>query len=262
MLSPSSRARSYTIRIAIAVSARRNASSAASPFRWRSRELTQIISHLAHRLGVGIAQLRYGCEAFRWCLSFARYEPFVALTTNSPISTARYCRDEHRYSFPYITACIYDHVPEDWTRLSSPHQFPTRSIGLALGKVFPTRISLRSRIVTDSRSIGVSRTCSQSYHNRIFVIRAGTSAEIRTHLHLKATPDHRPHTTLHSTSTTMWHGGAMVQRNWCWLVFDSSVVPSTCAHVVGRIHRTRRHLPYIHSHSWSCVCGRQTGSLL
>jgi len=97
MLSPSSRARSYTIRIDILVSARRNASSLASPFRWRSRELTQIISHLAHRLGVGITQLRYGCEAFRWCLSFARYKPFVALATNSPISTALYRRDEYRY---------------------------------------------------------------------------------------------------------------------------------------------------------------------
>jgi len=101
--------------------------------------------------------------------------------------------------FSYIRTCIYDQIPEDWTRLSSPHQFPTRTIGLAFGKVFPYSYSLRSRIVTDSRSIGVTRTRSQSYQNRIFVIRAGTSAEIRTHLHLKATPDHRPHTTLHST---------------------------------------------------------------
>ena len=44
--------------------------------------------------------------------------------------------------FQYIRTCIYDQIPEDWTRLSSPPSVPTRSIGLALGKVFPTRIRL------------------------------------------------------------------------------------------------------------------------
>ena len=95
----SSRARSYTIRINIAVSARRNASSPASPFGWQLRKFTQILSYLAHRLGVGILQLRYGCDAFRWSLSFARYISFVALATNSPISITQYNFDEHRYSF-------------------------------------------------------------------------------------------------------------------------------------------------------------------
>jgi len=201
MLSPSSRARSHTIRTDITVSARRNASSPASPFRWRSRELTQILSYLAHRLGVGIAQLRYGGEVFRWCLSFARYRPFVALVTNSPISTARYRRDEHSYLFP-VYKDMY--LRPDSRGLDSPLLTPISSHSLnrpCTRQGVPYSYSPHSRIVTDSRSIGVIRTCSQSYRNRIFVIRAGTSAETRTHLHLKATPDHRPHTTLHSTST-------------------------------------------------------------
>ena len=44
--------------------------------------------------------------------------------------------------FHYVRTFLNDQIKEKGTRLSSPHQFPTRSIGLELGKVFPTRIRL------------------------------------------------------------------------------------------------------------------------